>query len=127
MELRNKKTGETINGGFVVCEYKDGARFSVKDKPCFDSLAELNEEWEDYTPADPEIADETTRETIREWYNKNRIVGKLCSYGGESWLGLRGDDKSGFSWKIELRVEYFSKLINDKLYSLSELCGEEEE
>lgn len=126
MKLRNKKTG--VHGEYKVIS----AGYLIRVKDCnsdeawqYDCLAGFNEEWEDYTPADPEIADETTRETIREWYNKNRIVGKLCSYGGESWLGLRGDDKSGFSWKIELRVDYFSKLINDKLYSLSELCGEE--
>lgn len=41
MKLRNKKTGGIINGCFVVCEYRDGARFSIDDKPVFESLAEL--------------------------------------------------------------------------------------
>ena len=80
----------------------------------------------DYATTEPEIADETARETIRKWYNKNRIVGKLYSYGGESWLGLRGDDEDGCSWKIELHVDYFSKLKSEELYSLTELIGEEE-
>lgn len=125
MKLRNKKTGE-IKEWECVAAIIYGEMNEVYDSVEYESLAKLNEDWEDYTPADPEIADETARETIRKWYNKNRIVGKLCSYGGESWLGLRGDDKSGSSWKIELHVDYFSKLINDKLYSLAELCGEEE-
>lgn len=144
MRLRNKKTGEIFDAlvreksddgekySIIVCDIKAynqskstlDATHSILGE--YDSLAELNEEWEDYDPVEPEIADETARETIRKWYNKNRIVGKLCRYGGESWLGLRGDDKSGYSWKIELHVDYFSKLINDKLYSLTELCGEEE-
>lgn len=129
MKLRNKKTGEIVdawsfydgNESVNLKYFTDDVQVNLE----YRSLADLNEEWEDYKPVDPEIADETARETIRKWYNKNRIVGKLCSYGGESWLGLRGDDKSGSSWKIELHVDYFSELINDKLYSLTELCGEE--
>lgn len=122
MKIRNKKTGEIVEYDEEVIYYR-----KLTPKGHDDWAPYHPEDWEDYTPADPEIADETARETIRKWYNKNRIVGKLCSYGGESWLGLRGDDKSGSSWKIELHVDYFSKLINDKLYSLTELCGEEEE
>lgn len=38
MKLRNKKTGETIR-------FYDGIRLNGED---YDSLAELNEEWEDY-------------------------------------------------------------------------------
>ena len=129
MKLRNKKTGEVWD----VWSFYDGRqtinlKYSNNDVIALfecHSLSELNEEWEDYKPIEPEIVDETARETIRKWYNKNRIVGKLYSYGGESWLGLRGDDESGCSWKIELHVNYFSKLKSEKLYSLTELCGEE--
>lgn len=138
MRLRNKKTGKiwhmprlrqpTVQEddiSFFACIGEHGC--SRGELFSYKSLAELNADWEDYAPAEPEIEDETARETIRKWYDKNRIVGKLRSYGGESWLGLRGDDESGNSWKIELHVEYFSELIDGKLYSLTELCGEEKE
>lgn len=42
MKLRNKKTGEIIDGGFVLTYY-DGIASNPQH-----SLAELNEEWEDY-------------------------------------------------------------------------------
>lgn len=57
--IRNKKTDKIINGCVVVCEYKDGARFSVKDKPVYDSLDQLNKEWEDVK--EPLIKDEKIR------------------------------------------------------------------
>lgn len=128
MRLRNKKTGE--HGNYKVISAGNLIRvrdLSSDESWQYDCIADFNDKWEDYEPVEPEIADQTARETIRKWYNKNRIVGKLYSYGGESWLGLRGDDKSGCSWKIELHVDYFSKLISDKLYSLNELCGENED
>ena len=140
MKLRNKKTGkvfdvivrEKSNGdgeySTIVCNLRSpGSARSVS--PIlgeYDSLAKLNEEWEDYKPAEPQIADEMAREIIKKWYNKNKIVGKLCSYGGKDWLGLRGSNSVGIDWKIELRVSYKSSLKDYELYSLTELIGEEE-
>lgn len=126
MRLRIKQTGEVVEG-FVQVVIQNNDKFpNPLEYHTLMTIAELNEDWEDYKPTELEIADETARETIRKWYNKNRIVGKLRSYGGGSWLGLRGDDKSGCSWRIELCVDYSSKLISGKLYSLNELCGSEE-
>lgn len=136
MWIRNKKTGrvcdaivrERINsdGSYstIVCTIKKHEPGDILAE--YYSLAKLYEEWEDYKPAEPQIADEMAREIVKKWYNKNKIVGKLCSYGGESWLGLRGSDKNGCDWKIELHVSYNSMLKDDKLYSLIELIGEEE-
>lgn len=62
---RNKKTGKIISGCFVVCEYKDGARFSVNDKPVYDSLSKLNEEWEDYTPQESIIKYDKIQELLK--------------------------------------------------------------
>lgn len=76
--------------------------------------------------AEPLITDEMARKIIKKWYNENKIVGKLRSYGSGSWLGLRGTDEADCDWKIELRVSYISLLEYDKLYSLDELIGEEE-
>lgn len=63
--IRNKKTGKIINGCVVVCEYKDGARFSVNDKPVYDSLSKLNEEWEDYTPQESIIKYDKIQEYLK--------------------------------------------------------------
>lgn len=125
MKLRNKKTGEIKEWQSVgAIEY--GELNEVYDSAEYSSLADLNEEWEDYKPTEPQIEDEMTREMIKKWYNKNKIIGKLCSFGGKEWLGLRGEDENGYFWKIELRVGYNSQLGYDKLYSLTELIGEEE-
>lgn len=144
MKLRNKKTGKVFNalirekGGngaytHIVCdikEYEPNAGIKAEKRYVlgeYHSLAELNEEWEDYKPVEPLIKDEMAREIIKKWYNKNKIVGKLQSYGGDLWLGLRGSDGDGCDWKIELHVRYNSTLKNDELYSLTELIGEEAE
>lgn len=71
MKLRNKKTGEVIDGCFVVCEYEDGERFSVKDKPVFDSLAELTEDWEDYKP-EPWLLPEH-KEALRNFVDETKL------------------------------------------------------
>lgn len=77
-------------------------------------------------PAKPQIEDEWARKIIKSWYGRNNIIGKLRSYGSGRWLGLRGTDEDDCDWKIELRVHYDSLLGYDKLYSLTELIGEEE-
>lgn len=140
MKLRNKKTGkvfdvivrEKSNGdgeySIIVCDLRAlrSARSVSSILGEYDSLAKLYEDWEDYEPTEPQIEDEMAREIIKKWYNKNKIVGKLCSYGGNLWLGLRGSDGDGVDWEIELNVGYNSQLKDDKLYSLTELIGEEE-
>lgn len=50
MKLRNKKTGEIIEDKCL--------NYILDDTRQFYSLTEFNEEWEDYTPADPLIKDE---------------------------------------------------------------------
>ena len=140
MKLRNKKTGkvfdvivrEKSNGdgeySIIVCNLRAlrSARSVSSILGEYDSLAEFNENWEDYKPADPQIEDELARKTVKSWYSRNNIIGKLCSYGGSLWLGLRGSDEDGVDWKIELNVGHNSQLKDDKLYSLTELIGEEE-
>lgn len=132
MKLRNKMTGEigefmgTYNAVPFIgigIDYHDGNPVKYE----YNTLTELNEEWEDVKPTEPLINDELARKTVKSWYSRNNIIGKLCSYGGESWLGLRGSDEGGSNWKIELRVYYNSLLKDDELYSLTELCGDEEE
>ena len=57
MKLRNKKTGEVTDNifvyeGFICVDVWNGASGS------YDTLAELNKEWEDYKPAELNGKDE---------------------------------------------------------------------
>lgn len=134
--IKNKKTGKIIDGCVVVCEYKDGARFSVNDKPVFDSLSTLNEEWEDVK--EPLIKDEKVRKALRAWYelfdenqlgefkNDKYIAVDYCEFLLQHQdksltytLSLPFiDDKQSLSQRLGLGSEVF--------YTITELCGSEE-
>lgn len=65
MKLRNKKTGEIVEiSGVGLVWNRYGMPF---DLGRYKSLTELNEEWEDYKPAEPYIENEKTREIVRAW------------------------------------------------------------
>ena len=55
MKLRNKKTGGLAN---IIGEQKFFRVYTVAGWAEYNSLAELNEDWEDYKPAEPLIKDE---------------------------------------------------------------------
>lgn len=108
MKLRNKKTGEIVDCGgvMVVCE---------GGKP----LAEINEEWEDYKPAEPLIKDEKIRKAVRAWYEALGGDG-LVEYDEEGrafWYGVPKITFEGFDFE---NLEDWCK------YTIAELCGEEE-
>lgn len=125
MKLRNKKTGE-LSTRIDVSESGEKLWVLGKIPYIYDSLAELNEEWEDYKPAEPLIKDEEVRELVRKWAKINCLK-IVKSYGHEAWVGLCGDDeKSKGVWSIELRSEYLSELEPSQEYTIAELCGEEE-
>ena len=71
MKLRNKKTGNVWN----VWSFYDGnlainLKYFNNDEVVnleYSSLAKLNEDWEDYEPAEPLIEDEKARKVFREW------------------------------------------------------------
>lgn len=142
MRLRNKKTGEVFDalirekggGGsysLIVCDIKayeqskstlDATHFVLDE---YDSLAELNEDWEDYEPKEPLIKDEKVRELVRKWAKINCLK-IVKSYGFEAWVGLCGEDeKTRGVWSIELRSEYLSELEPNREYTIAELCGGE--
>lgn len=134
MKLRNKKTGEIVEaesynsatGMFCIFyENKDG---QLGTKDCFESLAELNEEWEDYKPTEPLIKDEKIRKAIRAWAEANG-VSELFSYEAVSgcpfWYIMAYRGEGGLT--LDLWGEFPKELTNDKSYTIAELCGEEEE
>ena len=127
MKLRNKKTGEIVDGGFILIPACTGFIGNPTK-----SLAELNEEWEDYAPKEPLIKDEKIRKAVRAWAEANDY-GKDEEYqyedfstGWKSWSlehHQNGDDNEiHFNGGIDFR-----KMNHQGYYTIAELCGEEEE
>jgi hypothetical protein len=124
MKLRNKKTGDilplemTINGK----EYL--------------SLAEFNEDFEDYTPVEPLIKDEKIISLLRPWIKFNKIekaiIFKIVSETRgleDSWFHIKGQDCNSCWWDIEINASYSESVDKDyhgELVDIEELCGEEE-
>lgn len=129
MKLRNKKTGEIVT--FVTIEeiYDDELDFTYiqasghEKEVSYKSLEKFNEEWEDYTPAEPLIKDEKIRKAVRAWAEANEI--ETVEYD-EYWVSFRRDDKT-ISFKDEDRCLGFYELENSRDYTIKELCREEEE
>ena len=131
VKLRNKKTGEVIDLDIANIKAQFGA-ISVIPEPAklggdeyvYHSLAELNQDWEDYTPSEPLIKDEKIRKAVRAWAEANEvsqaqfdryISGFSASDDGHNILSMISFD--GFVFMF----------VDGKIYTIAELCGEEEE
>ena len=117
MKLKNKNTGGLANCDPI--EVKTDAGFHD-----YYSLAELNKDWEDYTPKEPLIKDEKIRKAVRAWAEANEISqaqfdryisGFSASDDGHNILSMISFD--GFVFMF----------VDGKYYTIDELCGEEEE
>lgn len=141
MKLRNKKTSEI--GGLLGLKVSAGIiwlniEFQGREPKayCYNSLAELNEEWEDHEPVEP-IFDEKIRRGIRAWWDMQDNPFKSACV----MLKSKNKDLDGFyHWrifgyirngeekptKLEFRTKklYQYKPYHD--YTKEELCGEEE-
>ena len=126
MKLRNKKTGEVFEsfkrGTIDLYFYNERKGGDMIDRKTYQSLAELNNEWED-APAEPLIKDKKVRKAIRAWAEANEII--TVDYD-EYWVSFRRDDKT-ISFKDEDRCLGFYELDDHRIYTIAELCGEEEE
>ena len=137
MKLHNKKTGEiteccfvsqSIQAATVKLRLADQTKYL--DPACdendyilgiYNTLTELNEEWEDYKPAEPLIKDEKIRKAVRAWAEAcdekdNIVFTKSCEYSDYMFYTNGGGDLC-FEKEIDLSVGS---------YTLAELCGEEE-
>jgi hypothetical protein len=121
MKLRNKKTGE--HGNYKVISA--GNIIRVRDLESdeswqYDCLADFNEKWEDYTPAEPLIKDEKIRKAVRVWAEANELEPDYeVRYSKNTF--------SFISWQayIEFNTQIDS-LEHNKKYTIAELCGSEE-
>lgn len=137
MNLRNKKTGETgyylhthrdhNTGTLKVAVLKDGVPFS-EFKPHepiydYDSLSELNADWEDYKPKEPLIKDEKIRKAVRAWAEANDVLEVFIDNIGDGTYMELYDEDDGRRRISALRP---AGLKTREAYTIDELCGEEE-
>lgn len=143
MKLRNKKTGEI--GGLLGLKVSAGIiwlniEFQGREPKayCYNSLAELNDEWKDYKPVEP-IFDEKIRRGIRAWWDMQDNPFKSARV----MLKSRDKDLDGFyHWRIfayirngeeristdmEFRTKNLYDYNSSHDYTKEELCGEEGE
>ena len=125
MKLRNKRTGQ--EGNFII--NKD--HFECADLeyvPKYRSLAELNEEWEDYKPAEPLIKDEKIRKAVRAWAEAENCTREMNLYytlnRQEKYITFHNPQTGS-----ELQLCDFDSPVFQEIreYTIDELCGEEEE
>lgn len=121
MKLRNKKTGRVVNFRHIAFDEPKDDRENYR----YSSLAQFNEEWEDYKPAEPLIKDEKVRKAVRAWAEVNFI--KKALYAERPDRSLCGlTDMGDEDYSIEF-VGWIPTLKDGEDYTIAELCGEEEE
>ena len=119
MLLKNKKTGE------VKKMWKDNICLSSGDcNKVYYSIAELNDEWEDYKPKEPLIKDEKIRKAVRAWAEANEI--SQAQFDRYISGFSASDDEHNILSMISFDGFVFM-FVDGKIYTIDELCGEEEE
>ena len=133
MKLRNKKTGMILEAEKILFgngRIGDALEWNTY-QPAVSSLAELNEEWEDYKPAEPLIKDEKIRKAVRAWAEMNDIrFMHMCSRTRKENARIVGQNALGRTFTMEIDNEYEIRVCfkdYKECYTIAELCGEEEE
>ena len=126
MKLRNKKTGEILEQA-VIKSYACGAGYRLM--VCnslysdigqhYDTLAELNEDWEDYEPKEPLIKDEKIRKAVRAWAEANELKPSAAVDYSCACYKFEGSYCS-----IDFNIPVGA--LESDIYTIAELCGEEE-
>lgn len=131
MKLRNKKTSGVFDVAFHS-SYKDGkitigveVDADPKYPKCnfsdYESLEEFCENWEDYEPVEPLIKDEKIRKAVRAWAEVNGIDD--VEYDA-AWNAFR---RFNFTICFDYFFDEHDSLEDGEKYTITELCGEEEE
>lgn len=132
MKLRNKKTGEIIDlevGRITDSGYGSAILLSpaaaINESYTYSSLAELNEEWEDYIPTKPLIEDEAKRSVFKAWAE---ILGRDLEKADFKYDA----ERNGFDCYLAESIIEFANgeginCVDREIYTFRALCGEEEE
>lgn len=129
MKFRDKETGKIQTCDMVVItdEPIDGEIVSLnKHTFIFRSVEQFNDNCEAYKPVEPLIKDEKVRKAVRAWaeaddldnfrvqnqhFNDCKIIGYTAGINKASFIGFQTT---------------IANADNKKLYTIAELCGEEE-
>ena len=127
MKLRNKKTGEIIESACIgVFKHQSSGECERVDTEAR-SLEKVLEVWEDYKPAEPLIKDEKIRKAVRAW-------AEACN-AEKAYLDTENEEGSTFYiYKFQSNCNFMQIATHDpnplegrRAYTITELCGEEEE
>lgn len=123
MKLRNKKSGHIAE--VLTDSIKVNVLIDREDLTgYYTSLAELNEEWEDYK--EPLIKDEKIRKAVRAWAEANDINPKHY-YETDVKFDFMEHQFKWISTSIEFNdITGLENLEDGKTYNIAELCGEDE-
>ena len=120
MKLRNKKTGEIedilISAYVALSRRNESFTDGYEDLARYKTLAELNEDWEDYTPQEPRLEDEKVRKGLRTWAEVNGI---------EEVRVIQNREITSFCDE-HINIIFYGNLpglIDGAEYSITELCG----
>ena len=126
MKLRNRKTGQIREFGYLQSDYVknlvltvDIGKDSVEMYP-YESLEELNKEWNAYKPVEPLIKDEKIRKAVRAWAEANLMKKVMFEY-----IENEGSYFSDCSCSIRFYEDLH--LTNRHEYTIEELRGEKED
>lgn len=136
MRLRNKKTGEIKDVeslGHAESLRKDFGyqvtlSWNVMDNldECrtYKTLAELNEDWEDCKPTEALIKDEKIRKAVRAWADAGGLEHFTVVNEHFNCCKIMGRKYNRVS-----KIEFLATIPNatHRTYTITELCGEDEE
>jgi len=124
MRLRNKKTGEIKDWSCATLSNTA----QIREEKHYASLAELNEDWEDYKPVEPLIKDEKIRKAVRAWAEANEYDTVLYDKNENCIYSPYGSDNTDTSVSITFDLDgMFKELEHRRSYTIAEICGEEKE
>lgn len=130
MRLRNKKTEEIVDvyNIYISKRVEDDSLTSHENViRSFDSIAELNEELEDYKPTEPLIKDEKIRKAVRAWAEVNKTNHVWVSAASDG-INITQDEQYPPSTKYKQSITFECEVeFKSDYYTIAELCGEGEE
>lgn len=129
MKLRNKKTGKITEARQTIASDGTFALFIPMEwglDITYNTLSDLVADWEDYTPQEPKIKDKNIRKAVRTWAYINDIAEVQYAETNSKNLCVLTDFEDDFDYCIEF-VGWIPTLKDSEIYTITELCGEEED
>lgn len=124
MKLRDKKTGEIYD--FNSLQLYIEKDFDHKFLGNFNSLKQILEYYEDYTPKEPLIKDEDKLDTVKSFFALLGITKEIYYQSINNCFYRTVDDD--ITYAIDFKDDRgIDNIYTGRAYTIAELCGEEEE